>query len=320
MPEEVRPEPLLDVCMISKTDIEAAYAKIKPYVRRTPILDIGGSVPGFEHVTLKLESLQHSGSFKARGAFNGLLSGTVPASGVIAASGGNHGAAVAYAAQALGIPAEIFVPTIASPAKVARIARYGAQVRQVGAQFAESLTACEARRAETGALSIHAYDQASTVVGQGSVGLEFAAQAELDVVLVAVGGGGLISGIAAWYAGTQTKVIAVEPENAPTLHAALKAGQPVDVAVSGIAADSLGAKRIGNIAFEIARQHVASSVLVTDAAIKDAQRWLWQHCQLIAEPGGATVLAALLSGVSGVPRDAKIGLVICGANCEPGQY
>ena len=304
--------------MISKTDIEAAYSRIKPHIRRTPILDIGANVPSFDHVTLKLESLQYSGSFKARGAFNGLLSQPIPASGVIAASGGNHGAAVAYAAQALGIPAEIFVPTIASPAKVARIARYGAQVRQIGAQYVESLAACDARHAETGALSIHAYDQATTVAGQGSVALEFASQApELDVVFVAVGGGGLISGIAAWYAGTQTKIIAVEPENAPTLHAALKVGQPVDVAVSGIAADSLGAKRIGSIAFDIARQHVASSLLVSDAAIKDAQRWLWQHCQVIAEPGGATVLAALLSNASEVPRDARIGLVICGANCEP---
>jgi threonine dehydratase len=297
---------------MTREEIEAAARRIEAHVRVTPCVALDGLV-------LKLEGLQHSGSFKARGAFNSLLSQPVPEAGVIAASGGNHGAAVAYAAQALGKAAEIFVPEIASPAKLQRIRDCGARVIVTGATYAEAFAACEARQRESGALLVHAYDQAATLAGQGTVAREFLAQAPgLDSLLVAVGGGGLIGGMAAWCAAVGgPKVVAVEPESCATLHAALEAGRPVDVPVSGLAADSLGARRVGRLMFPIAQTAVARSVLVEDGAIKEAQRHLWRELRVVAEPGGAAALAALLSGRYAPAKGERVGVLICGANCDP---
>ena len=242
--------------MISRTDVEAAWGLIRPHVRRTPVLELAaGSLGIAAPLALKLESLQLSGSFKGRGAFHKLLASKVPAAGIVAASGGNHGAAVAYAARALGHKAEIFVPTIASPTKVARLRSYGAIVHQIGAVYAEARDASEARAAETGALIVPAYEDPVVFAGAGSVALEFAEQAPFDTLLVAVGGGGLIAGCAAAI-GAATKIVAVETDGTPTLHEALKAGRPVDVKISGIAADALGASRIGTPNFEIAQKLV----------------------------------------------------------------
>jgi threonine dehydratase len=302
--------------IVNPNAITETYARIKGYVRRTPAIDIDGAELGLaaEALTLKLELLQHAGSFKARGAFANLTGQAVPAAGVAAASGGNHGAAVAFAAQKLGHAAHIFVPTISSPAKIERIRSYGADLVIDGSRYAEALERCQSFIAQTGALSVHAYDAPLTLLGQGTVGLEFEEQApNLDTLLVAVGGGGLIGGIAAWYQG-RVKVIGVEPETAPTLHAALAAGSPVDVPVSGLAADSLGASRIGSIAFGIARKHVSKSVLVPDDAIRKAQLLLWDRLKIAAEPGGAAVLAALVTGAYAPARGERLGLLICGGN------
>ncbi|MDY0882418.1 threonine/serine dehydratase [Dongia soli] len=316
---------------ISRTDIEAAAHRIGGYVRRTPVIALEEGAFGLPAALfLKLESLQHAGSFKARGAFNALLSARessrgIPAAGVIAASGGNHGAAVAYAAQALGLHAEIFVPQIASPAKVQRLRDFGAEIRQTGATYAEALAAAQVRQAETGALSVHAYDEVAVLAGQGTLAREFEAQiADLDTVLVAVGGGGLIGGIAAWHADAKqgaltpghTRIIGVEPMNCPTLHAALSARAPVDVEVGGIAADSLGAKRVGNLMFEIARRAIDRSVLVEDEAIRATQRLLWRDLRLAVETGGATALAALVAGAYKPRIGERIGVVICGGNAD----
>jgi threonine dehydratase len=268
-------------------------------------------------VTLKLELLQHAGSFKPRGAFNRLLSTGLPEAGVIAASGGNHGAAVAYVARVLGAAAEIFVPTSAPPPKVARIASYGARVVQSGATYAEALAASRDRQVETGALEVHAYDHRDVLAGQGTVGRELEQEApDLTHILVATGGGGLIGGIAAWYAGSAA-VISVEPEGCPALHNALKAGRSVEAPVGGLAADSLGARQVGDLMFPFAQAHVAAAVLVPDAAIAAAQRLIWDRVRLIAEPGGATALAALLCGAFVPPVGARVGVVVCGANADP---
>ena len=305
--------------MFPDTDgIRQAAATIAPYTRRTPILWLNEGefgIPGI--LCLKLEHLQHSASFKARGAFNAMLSGGVPDSGVIAASGGNHGAAVAYAARALGHRAEIFVPEIVSPAKLARLRDYGADVQVVGREFAEALAACQARQAETGAVMIHAYDQDSVLAGQGTVGLEWEDQApDLDTVLVAVGGGGLIGGIASWYRG-RTRIIAVEGEGTPSLNRALAAGAPVDVAVSGRTADSLGARRIGERGFAAAKAYVDRSILVGDDAILETQRLVWKELRQIVEPGGATAMAALISGAYTPEPGEKVGVLLCGGNTDP---
>ena len=269
-------------------------------------------------ITLKLELLQHAGSFKPRGAFNRLLIAPRPAGGVIAASGGNHGAAVAYAARALGIAAEIFVPALTPAAKVARIESYGARIVQGGETYAEALAASRARQAETGALEVHAYDDPDVLAGQGTVGRELEQDApELTHLLVAAGGGGLIGGIAAWYAGS-IKVISVEPEGCPALHDALVAGRPVPAAVGGVAADSLGARQVGTLMFPIAARSV-SAVLVPDAAILTAQRLLWDRVRLVAEPGGATALAALLCGAFIPPAGARVGVLVCGGNTDPAK-
>jgi threonine dehydratase len=270
-------------------------------------------------VALKLELLQHTGSFKPRGAFNRLLSSGRPAAGVIAASGGNHGAAVAYAARALGLAAEIFVPAGTPAAKVARIAGYGARVVQGGETYAEALLASRARQAETGALEVHAYDHADVLAGQGTVAREIEQDApELTHVLVATGGGGLIGGIAAWYAGSAA-VISVEPEGCPALHDALRAGRPVPAPVGGLAADSLGARQCGALMFPVAQRCVTEAVLVTDAAIQAAQRLLWERFRLVAEPGGAAAAAGLLSGAWTPPPGARIGIVACGGNTDPAK-
>ena len=305
--------------MISRSDIAAAAARLAPYIRHTPIVEIGDVAGQSLRATLKLELLQHTGSFKPRGAFNRLLTASIPASGVIAASGGNHGAAVAYAARSLGVPAEIFVPAGTPPTKTGRIAGYGARVIQGGTAYADALAACQTRQAETGALDVHAYDQPEVLAGQGTVGREFEQDApDLTHILVAVGGGGLIGGIAAWYAGSAA-VIAVEPEGCPTLHTALRMGRPVDCPVSGLAADALGARKVGAAMFPIAQSFVAESVLVPDEAIVAAQRFLWEHLRLIAEPGGAAALAALLSGRFVAPKGARVGVVVCGGNTDPGK-
>jgi threonine dehydratase len=302
--------------MITRERIAAAHQRIGPYVRRTPVVRLTGADFGLDPfpLALKLESLQHSGSFKARGAFASLLGREVPSAGVAAASGGNHGAAVAYAAMRLGIPAKIFVPRISSPAKIARIRGYGADLVVGGERYADALEASERWVAESGALAVHAYDQETTLLGQGTVGAELEGQLpELDSLLVAVGGGGLIGGIAAWYAG-RVRVVAVEPEAAPTLARALEAGRPVDVAVGGVAADSLGARRVGALMFPIAREHVERVALVPDAAIRDAQAALWDSLRLVAEPGAAAALAALLSGAYRPAPGERVGVVLCGGN------
>jgi threonine dehydratase len=305
--------------MIGQNDIRAAYARIKPHVRRTPMLRTGAEDFGLmlrEPLTFKLEFLQHTGTFKPRGAFNNLLSRKVPAGGVAAASGGNHGAAVAYASQRLGHKATIFVPDVSSQVKVARIKSYGADVRVGGARYADALDACNALVATSGALSVHAYDAAETIAGQGSVGLEWEDDApELDTVLVAVGGGGLIAGIAAWYA-RRVKVVGVEPEGSRCLHASLEAGKPVDVTVESIAADSLGARNTGQLVFDIAKANVDHVALVSDDAIAAAQRLLWEKLRIAAEPGGAAALAALTSGAYKPRPDEKVGVLLCGANVD----
>ena len=303
--------------MINQGVIRAAHQRIQPYVRRTPVIALEQGAFGIEgSLFFKLESLQHSGSFNPRGAFNRLLSCSVLDAGVIAASGGNHGAAVAYAARALSCQAEIFVPAISSPVKVDRIRSYGAKVVIGGVDYGEALAASQVRAAETGAFVVHAYDEPEVVAGQGTVGLEFEEQArDLDTVLVAVGGGGLLAGIAAWYGG-RARIVGVEPELAPTLHRALAEGAPVDVAVSGVAADSLGGRRAGLIAFDIARRNVQEVVLVPDEGIRAAQLELWDSMRLIAEPGGAAALAAVLCGAYVPTRGERVGIVVCGSNAD----
>jgi threonine dehydratase len=302
--------------MIGRPDVAAAWSLIEPYVRRTPVIELpAGSFGAACPIVVKLEQLQVSGTFKGRGAFHKLLSSTVPAAGVIAASGGNHGAAVAYAARALGHKAEIFLPTIASPAKVARLESYGAIVTQVGAVYAEACEASEKRVAETGALSVHAYEDPGVFAGAGTVALEFAEQARFDTLLVAVGGGGLIAGCAAAIGGG-TKIVAIETEGTPTLYEARRAGRPVQVAISGVAADALGASLIGTPNFELAQKFVAESLLVTDDAVRAAQRALWEEVRVVSEPSGATSLAALMSGVYAPAAGERVGILICGANTE----
>lgn len=305
--------------MISRTDVEAAWRLIRPHVRRTPAIElVAGSLGIAAPLALKLESLQLSGSFKGRGAFHKLLASKVPAAGIVAASGGNHGAAAAYAARALGHRAEIFVPTIAAPAKVARLRSYGAIVHQIGAVYAEARAASEARASETGALIVPAYEDPVVFAGAGSVALEFAEQASFDTLLVAVGGGGLIAGCAAAI-GADTKIVAVETEGTPTLHAALKAGRPVEVKISGIAADALGASLIGTPNFEVAQKLVRCSVLVSDDAVRAAQRALWEELRVVAEPAGATGLAALMSGAYTPAAGERVATLVCGANTDPGS-
>lgn len=301
---------------ITRAQIAETYARIRPHIRRTPILEADGADFGAAAgpVILKLELFQHSGSFKARGAFANLLGRTVPRAGVVAASGGNHGAAVAYAAMKIGVPAKIFVPAISSPAKIARIRDYGADLVVGGERYADALAASEAWAASSGAMPVHAFDQIETLLGQGTIGLELEEQeARLDTLLVAVGGGGLIGGTAAWFGGS-VNVVGVEPEASPTLSRAVAAGHPVDAEASGVAADSLAPRRVGELMFPIAQRYVSRVVLVTDDAIRHAQQALWNAARIVAEPGGAAALAALLSGRYRPERGERVGVLVSGGN------
>ena len=302
--------------VVDRAAIRDTAGLIAPHIRLTPVLTLDRADFGLPAgpLVLKLELFQHAGSFKTRGAFTNLLARKVPAAGVVAASGGNHGAAVAYAAQQLGVPARIFVPTISSPAKISRIRSYGAELVVVGDRYADALAASEAWVRESGALAVHAFDQPETLLGQGTLGLELSDQApELDTLLVGVGGGGLIGGIAAWFRG-DVAVIGVEPEAAPTLTDALRAGQPVDAPAGGIAADSLAPRRVGSLMFPIARAHVARVVLVSDEAIRNGQRALWEVARIVAEPGGAAALSAVVSGAYRPAPHERVGVVISGGN------
>src|SRR5262245_1845193 len=302
-----------------RADLEAARERVRPHVRRTPVLQLG---PGaFElgcRLTLKLELVQHTGSFKPRGAFNKILSSHVPEAGVIAASGGNFGQAVAFAAHTLGHHAEVFVPSNSPRVKADRIRGLGADVTIVEGWYDEALDASCLRAAETGALVMHAYDQPEVVVGQGTLAAELEEQVpDADNVLVAIGGGGLIGGVAAWHEG-RTRVVGVEPESSQSMSAALAAGEPVDVEYGGYAADSLGTKRAGEIAFAIVSKHVERVVLVSGEAIKEAQRRLWHEVRVFAEPGGAAALAALLSRAYVPEPDEHVVALVCGANGDLG--
>jgi threonine dehydratase len=296
--------------------IAACEKIIRPYIRRTPVIEVDGTEFGLSAgaLTFKLELLQHSGAFKARGAFTNLLTREVPKAGVVAASGGNHGAAVAYAAMKLGKPAKIFVPSVSSPAKIARIREYGADLTVGGDGYADALAASEAWALQTGAMPVHAFDQHETIMGQGTIGLELDQQApDIDTVLVAVGGGGLVAGIAAWYAG-RIKVIGVEPFASPTLTRALEAGHPVDAEAGGLAADSLAPRRVGEFVFPIARKYAPKTVLVTDDAIAEAQKTLWRALRIVAEPGGACAFSAITSGAYRPAAGERVAVVISGGN------
>lgn len=304
---------------LSRSHIARVHDVIGPHIRQTPVLHANGRDVDLEPfpLTLKLECLQHAGSFKARGAFANLLTRPIPWAGVVAASGGNHGVAVAYAAMQLGIPAKIFVPTVASPAKIDRLRAYGADVVITGERYADALDASERDVAQSHALSIHAYDQTETLLGQGTLARELAEQVpHAATVLVAVGGGGFIGGVAAWYAGQATRVIGVEPVGAPTLTDALKAGRPVDAPAGSVAADSLAPRRVGDLMFPIAQQYVDRVLLVEDEDIIHAQDALWNVFRLLVEPGGAAAFAALLSGQYTPAPDEHVVVVLCGANTE----
>ena len=307
---------------ITPEHIRAAHGRILAQVRRTPLLRADAGAQGEGEITFKLELLQHAGSFKARGAFHNLLSRAVPAAGVTAASGGNHGVAVALAARRLGHRAKIFVPEIASPVKIAAIEGHGAEVVVGGARYADAQAACDRHAGESGALLVHPFEGAATMAGAGTVALEWEEDqarlglAPLDTVLVAVGGGGLIGGVAAWWRG-RVKVVGVEPEGSRCLHAALAAGHPVDVPVESIAGDSLGARRAGELAFAIAREAVDHVALVPDEAIRAAQRALWTSYRIAAEPGGAAALAALIAGAYRPRAGERVGVLLCGGNVDP---
>ena len=306
---------------INRERIRATEQIIRPHIRRTPVMEADSAEFGLDsfHLVFKLELLQHTGSFKTRGAFANLLTRRVPAAGVVAASGGNHGAAVAYAARKLGKPARIYVPSIASSEKLARIRGYGADLVVIGDRYAEALAASERWAEESGAMQVHAYNQPETLLGQGTVGLEFESQfPDLDTLLVAVGGGGLIGGIAAWYseavASGRMKILGVEPEAAPTLAYALKAGHPVESPAGGIAADSLAPTSVGELMFPIAQANVERVILVPDESIQQAQEVLWERVRVVTEPGGAAAFAALISR-GYVPKPGeRVGVLVCGGN------
>lgn len=309
--------------MFGRSDIDSALRRLDAgggnFLRQTPLFKLPGQALGVNcrEVWLKLEHLQVGGSFKARGMLNRMLAHAIPESGVIIASGGNAGIATAAAAQALGVACEVFVPQLASPAKQARLRQLGARVVVTGDAYSQALEACLLRQSATGALLMHAYDQTEVVAGAATLAAEIEAQAGLpDSVLVSVGGGGLMGGVAAWFE-QRAKVVALEPALAPTFYQACQAGQPVDVTVSGVAADSLGAKRIGEIAWEISQRHVPEALLLSDASIRVAQLWLWQEFKLAVEPAGALGLAALQSGAYRARADETLCLILCGANLDP---
>jgi threonine dehydratase len=311
--------------LLDRADVDAAHARIRPWIRRTPVIAVGEEVSGANApVLLKLDLMQRTGSFKARGAFSALLAAPVPDAGVVAASGGNHGAAVAYAAMRLSHPAAIFVPETAPQVKVDRLARCNAAVHRVGRVYADAFAAALEHQTRTGARLLHAYDDPLVIAGQGTAAAEFADQAmdvegfgELDTVLVAVGGGGLLGGVIAALAGRGVRIVAVESVGAPTLARALAAGRPVEIDVQGLAADSLGARRIGDHGFALAQAHLHASLLVEDDEIREAQRRLWQELRLVAEPGGAVALAALTSGRYQTRAKERVGVILCGGNTDP---
>jgi threonine dehydratase len=317
-----------DLALVARpADIRQTYQRIQPYLRVTPVLTLPlgdlvaggrGSASGGDHdITLKLEQLQCGGSFKTRGAFANLLLRGIPPAGVIAASGGNHGVAVAYAAHRLGVPATIFVPVISDPAKMAAISGLGADLRVGGDRYADALAAAQAHAATSGALPVHAFDQRETILGQGSVGLELAAQVPgLDTVLVPVGGGGLIAGVAAWFAGS-VRVVGVEPAGAPTLTRARASGGPADAPTGSIAADALAPRRVGDLVFPLTEAYVSDVVLVDDEAIRGAQQALWRAARLVAEPAAATATAALASGAYRPAPGERVAVVVSGANTRP---
>jgi threonine dehydratase len=333
--------------VITREDIDKAAERIDGRVRRTPVVDPGAGAFGVDaRLTLKLELLQHAGSFKPRGAFNRILAAGGDVRGVIAASGGNHGLGVAYAARVLGIPAEIFVPESASPVKVARLRALGARVTVTGAFYADAYAASQERAAHTGALVVHAYDQPEVAAGQGTIARELADQApDLDTVVVAVGGGGLLAGIATWFGpaqagdlgpadlgaeeigpaglgtgergGSPVRIVAVETERTPTLASALAAGEPVDVEVGGVAADALGARRIGSEGFAAAVRAEVTSLLVSDDAVVAARQALWDELRVAAEPAGAAALAALRTGAYRPDPGERVAVIVCGGNSDP---
>jgi len=309
--------------VIDRTQILSTERTIRPFIRRTPIVDAQAVDFALEGapLTFKLELFQHSGSFKARGAFANLLLRDVSSAGVVAASGGNHGAAVAFAAQRRGVPATIFVPSITSPAKIERVRACGAKLMIGGERYADALAASEDFAAATGALRVHAYDQIETLLGQGTLGLELEEQAPgIDTLLVAVGGGGLIGGLAAWYAG-RIKIVAVEPEGAPTLHAAFAAGRPVDAPAGSIAADSLAPRQVGELMFPLAKAHIDPNVvLISDDDIGAAQQALWATLRVVAEPGGAAAFAAVLSRRYRPARDERVAILVCGGNTTAVEF
>jgi len=304
-----------DQRMIGREAIASTYDLIRAHIRRTPVIEVAPDDLGVKarQLVFKLEQLQCTGSFKARGAFASLMLNKLPKAGVAAASGGNHGVAVAYAAKMLGVQAHIFVPEIASAAKIERIRALGAELVVAGERYSESFERCEAYVAKTGARSIHAYDQPETLLGQGTVGLEWETQSALDTILVAVGGGGLIGGMAAWYDG-RVKIVAVEPQDAPTLNMAIKAGKPVDAPAGSVAADSLAPRQVGKLMFPFAQTYIDHVALVSDAAILNAQAALWRELRMVVEPGGATAFAALHSGVYKPEPGERVGVLLCGAN------
>lgn len=305
--------------MVTPDQIERAAERLRGHVRVTPVLALEPGELDVPHpLVLKLELLQHAGSFKPRGAFHRVLAarGEIPPVGLVAASGGNHGIAVAHVARKLGIRAEIFVPASSPPMKRERIAALGANVHVVPGLYDDAQAAATEHQARTGAFAVHPFEHPDVVAGQGTLARELEAQVDFDTLLVATGGGGLTAGQAAWFAGRK-KVVSVEPETSRCLHAALEAGSPVTVPVSGVAADSLGARRLGDVAWSVVRHHVAKAVLVTDAAIRAAQRMAWERLQLIAEPGGATALAALQMGAYVPEPGERVVVVVCGANCDP---
>jgi threonine dehydratase len=305
-----------DTSEVDPQAIERCETLIRPHIRRTPVIDVDASefdLPACA-LTLKLELVQHSGSFKARGAFANLLTRDVPKAGVVAASGGNHGAAVAYAAMKLGRCAKIFVPSVSSPAKVQRIREHGADLAIEGDRYADSLAASEIWTRQTGAMPVHAFDQNETIMGQGTLGLELEQQApDIDTVLVSVGGGSLIAGIAAWYRG-RIRVVGVEPLASPTLTRAFEAGRPVDAEAGGLAADSLAPRRVGERVFPIVAKYARQTVLVSDDAIARAQATLWRGLRIVAEPGGAAAFSALLSGAYKPSAGERVAIIISGGN------
>jgi threonine dehydratase len=304
-----------DLRVPGRADIEAAARRVTPHVRQTPVLHVDAGTFGVDQpLTVKLELLQVTGSFKPRGSFNRMLTAGVGDAGVVAASGGNFGLAVGYAARVLGHRAEIFVPSTSPAAKIERVRTTGADVRVIEGVYDDAATAARERQADGGAVWMHPFDQPEVVAGQGTIGVELSAQApDADTVLVSVGGGGLIGGIAAWFAG-DVRVVAVEPETSTCLGSALEAGYPVEVDVAGIAVDSLGARRVGDIGFAIAREHVDRAVTVSDEAIREAQRAIWRELHLFAEPGGAAALAALMTGGYRPEAGERVVVLVCGSN------